>query len=130
MDSPKKTSDKVLYPELSYALQGAFYEVYNILGPGFREETYRRALIQELRLRGIPFETEKYYDIPYKSGIVDRYRADFVVDGKIIVELKSVVVMPPHFEAYLMSYLRASKLRVGYLVNFGAAKLHMERRIV
>jgi GxxExxY protein len=58
----KKTSDKVLYPELSYALQGAFYEVYNVLGPGFREETYQQALMQELRLRGIPFETEKYYD--------------------------------------------------------------------
>jgi GxxExxY protein len=130
MDTLKRTSDKVLYPELSYALQGAFYEVYNILGPGFREETYRQALMQELRLRGIPFETEKYYDIPYKSGIADRYRADFVIDDKIIVELKAVVAMPPHFEAYLMSYLRASKLRVGYLANFGAAKFQMERRIV
>jgi GxxExxY protein len=120
----------VLYPELSYALQGAFYEVYNVLGPGFREETYRQALMQELRLRGIPFDTEKYYDIPYKSGIADRYRADFVVDDKIIVELKAVVSMPPAFEAYLLSYLRASKLRVGYLVNFGAARLQTERRVV
>jgi len=84
----------------------------------------------ELRLRGIPFETEKYYDIPYKSSFADRYRADFVVDGKIIVELKAVVAMPPHCEAYLMSYLRASKLRLGYLVNFGAARLQVERRIV
>lgn len=130
MGTPKKTSDKVLYPELSYALQGAFYEVYNLLGPGFREETYRQALMQELRLRDIPFEAEKYYDIPYKSGLADRYRADFVVDGKIIVELKAVVAMPPHFEAYLMSYLRASKLRLGYLVNFGAARLQVERRII
>ena len=60
MGAEKRTSDKVLYPELSYALQGVFYEVYNVLGPGFREETYRQALMQELRLRGIPFETEKY----------------------------------------------------------------------
>jgi GxxExxY protein len=130
LGTAKRTSDKVLYPELSYALQGAFYEVYNVLGPGFREETYRQALMQELRLRSVPFETEKYYDIPYKSGVVDRYRADFVVDGKIIVELKAVVAMPPHFEAYLMSYLRASKLRLGYLVNFGAARLPVERRVV
>ncbi len=130
MGADRKTSDKVLYPELSYALQGAFYEVYNVLGPGFREETYRQALMQELRLRGIPFETEKYYDIPYKLGVADRYRADFVVDDKIIVELKAVVAMPPAFEAYLLSYLRASKLRVGYLVNFGAARLQVERRVV
>jgi GxxExxY protein len=130
MGAEKKTSDKVLYPELSYALQGAFYEVYNVLGPGFREETYRQALMQELQLRGIPFETEKYYDIPYKLGVADRYRADFVVDDKIIVELKAVVAMPPAFEAYLLSYLRASKLRVGYLVNFGAARLQLERRVV
>jgi GxxExxY protein len=58
VDAEKKTSDKVLYPERGYALQGAFFEVYNVLGPGFREETYRQALMQELRLRGIPFETE------------------------------------------------------------------------
>ena len=95
MGAEKRTSDKVSYPELSYALQGAFYEVYNVLGPGFREEMYRQALMQELRLRGIPFETEKYYDIPYKLGVADRYRADFVVDDKIIVELKAVDAMPP-----------------------------------
>ncbi len=130
MSSEKKTSDKVLYPELSYALQGAFYEVYNVLGPGFREETYRQALMRELRLRGIPFETEKYYDIPYKGDVADRYWADFVVDGKIIVELKAVIATPSHFEAYLLSYLHASKLRVGYLVNFGAARLQVERRVV
>jgi GxxExxY protein len=130
MGAGKRTSDKVLYSEVSYALQGAFDEVYNVLGPGFREETYRQALMQELRLRGIPFETEKYYDIPYKLGVADRYRADFVVDDKIIVELKAVVSMPPAFEAYLLSYLRASKLRVGYLVNFGAARLQVERRVV
>lgn len=130
MGVEKKTSDKVLYPELSYTLQGAFYEVYNVLGPGFREETYRQALMRELRLRGIPFETEKYYDIPYKGDVADRYRADFSVDGKIIVEVKAVVTMPPAFEAYLLSYLRASKLRVGYLVNFGAARFQMERRVV
>jgi GxxExxY protein len=53
-----------------------------------------------------------------------------VVDGKIIVELKAVVVLPPVFEAYLLSYLRASKLRVGYLVNFGAAKLQVKRRVM
>ena len=80
-----------------------------------------------MRLRGIPFATEKYYDIRYTSDMADRYRADFVVDGKIIVELKAVVTMPPHFEAYLMSYLRASKLRLGYLANFGAARLQVER---
>lgn len=67
---------------------------------------------------------------PYKGDVADRYRADFVVDDKIIVELKAVVAMPPHFEAYLLSYLRASKLRLGYLVNFGATKLQMERRVV
>ncbi len=130
MGTAKKTSDKVLHPELSYAVQGAFYEVYNMLGPGFREETYRQALMRELRSRGIPFETEKYYDICYKGDVIDRYRADIVIDGKIIAELKAVTIMPPHFEAYLLSYLRASQLRVGYLVNFGAARLQVERRVV
>ena len=123
-------SAKVLYPELSYSLRGVFYEVYNVLGPGFREETYRQAVIRELQCRGIPFTTEHYFDIDFKCEVIDRYRADLVVENKIIVELKAVVEMPPSFEAYLLSYLRASKLRVGYLVNFGAAEIQILRRIL
>jgi GxxExxY protein len=71
-----------------YALQRRFYEVYNVLGPGFREETYRQVAARELRSRN-SVETEKYYDIPYKGDDADRYRADFVVDDKIIVELRA-----------------------------------------
>ena len=106
-------SDKLLYADLSYKLQGVFFEVYNVLGPGFREETYRQAVMRELQRLGIPFKTEHYYDIDFKGGVIDRYRADLVVDDKIIVELKAVVEMPKSFVAYLLSYLRASKLRLG-----------------
>ena len=123
-------SSKVLYAELGYQLQGTFYEVYNVLGPGFREETYRQAVIRELTRHAIPFETERNYDIGFKGETIDRYRADLVIDDKVIIELKAVIEMPPHFEAYLLSYLRASKLRLGYRVNFGASKLQIVRRVL
>lgn len=123
-------SDKLLYAELSYKLQGIFFEVYHGLGPGFREETYRQAVMRELQRLGIPFKTEHYYDIEFKDGIIDRYRADLVADDKIIVEIKAVIEMPKSFVAYLLSYLKASKLRLGYLVNFGAAQLQTERRVL
>ena len=60
-------SSKMLYAELGYQLQGIFYEVCNVLGPGFREETYRQAVIRELKRHALSFETEGYYDIGFKG---------------------------------------------------------------
>ncbi len=113
-------SSSLLYPELTYELRGIFYDVYNTLGPGFREETYRQAVMRELRRHNIPFTTEQTFPIEFKGEIIDQYRADLVIDGKIVVELKAATEMPKRFEAYLLSYLKASKLRIGFLVNFGA----------
>lgn len=120
---------EIIEKELSYRLQGAIMEVYNTLGPGFREETYRRALILELNARGIPHEVEKGISIKYREQKIDEYRLDLVVDGKIVVELKAVSEMHSRFQAQLLSYLKASGLRLGILVNFGTDKLIMKRLV-
>ncbi len=119
----------LVYQELSYQIRGALYEVYNALGPGFREETYKLAVICELEQRGIPVAREVNFEIKYKDKFVDLYRADIVVDNKIILELKAMEELHPRHAAQLLSYLRASGLRVGLLVNFGGEQLKIVRRV-
>jgi GxxExxY protein len=118
---------EIIEKDLSYKLQGAFMEVHRELGPGFREETYKRALLIELRRRNLNFETEKAIPVRYHDEIIDEYRLDLLVEGKIIVELKAVPQLHPRFEAQLLSYLRAAQIKLGYLVNFGSDHLTMQR---
>jgi GxxExxY protein len=119
----------LLYKELSYKIRGCIFEVYNNIGPGFREETYKKAMQIELNNKEIDFETEKDIDIHYKDKKIDEYRLDLVVDNRIILELKAVSEMHPKYEAQLLSYLKASELKVGFLVNFGSDKLFIKRYI-
>jgi len=119
----------LLYEELSFRIRGALYEVYNTLGPGFREETYKLAVIHELEKREIPVAREVNFEIKYKDRVIDLYQADIVVDGKVILELKSVDVLHPRHSAQLLSYLKASGLRVGLLVNFGDEKCVIVRKV-
>jgi GxxExxY protein len=76
----------LVYEELSYQIRGVLYEVYNTLGPGFREETYKLAVINELRRQGKTVAREVEFEISYKGAVIDIYRADIVVDGKVILE--------------------------------------------
>jgi len=78
---------KLIHEELSYAIRGALYEVYDTLGPGFREETYKLAVLVELERRSLPFNREKIVDVVYKGRKIDTYRLDIIVDDKVILEL-------------------------------------------
>src|SRR5690349_7700238 len=109
----------LIYAELTYQIRGALLEVYNTLGPGFREETYKLAVLSELELRGLPVAREASFEIKYKNRVVDLYPADIVVDSKVILELKAAENLHPRHSAQLLSYLKASGLRVGLLANFG-----------
>lgn len=120
---------KILYKELAYQVVGAFYEVYNTLGPGFKESVYHNALAIEFTLRKIPFETNKKLSIKYKEQKAGIYEPDFVIDNKILVEIKAVPKMPRVYEKQLYYYLKGTEYKLGYLVNFGADKLEIERRI-
>ena len=105
-----------------YDFMGAAFEVYNVLGYGMAEEIYQQSLEIELGLRSIPFLSKATVDVAYKGReLSTKYQPDLLVFGEIVVELKAVKVLAPEHEAQLFNYLRISKKRVGYLINFGSA---------
>jgi GxxExxY protein len=115
-----------------YAIIGAAIEVYNVLGPGFLEAVYQEAFEIEFTDRGIPFELQKELRIFYKGRCLKKpYVADFVVFGKVIVEIKAIDYLTAHDEAQLLNYLKAIGMEVGVLINFGSAdKLEWKRRVL
>ena len=122
--------EKILYKELSYKLVGCFYKVYNTLGPGHKEDIYHKALKIELESSGIKNISQKKLKIIYNSKEIGFYQPDFIVEDKIIVEIKSVLLVPRVFEKQLYYYLKGSGYRLGYLVNFGSEKIDIRRRII
>jgi GxxExxY protein len=119
----------IIYKELSYAVVGAAMEVHRILGPGYLEAVYQAALAHELTLRGINFEQFKRLPVTYKSVSVGDYEADFVVEDKIILEIKAVSTWHPKHEAQAINYLTATGLRLAILLNFGADSLQHKRLV-
>jgi GxxExxY protein len=104
--------------ELARRVLGAAIEVHRLLAPGFLESIYRRALCHELSLRGLPFEFEQELLVPYKSIQIPGQRFDILVAGRILLELKTVEALAPIHQAQLLSYLKATGLRLGFLINF------------
>jgi len=104
--------------ELARKVIGAAIEVHRHLGPGFIDSIYRRALCHELTLLGIPYEDEKPILVPYKHIHIPGQRLDILVAGRIILELKTVEEFAPIHLAKLISYLKATGLRLGFLINF------------
>ena len=118
----------LLYPEESYKIAGAIYEVHKELGPGLLEKVYQEALEKELKLQGIPFEREKSFTIMYKGEELEqKYIADFVCYNKIVVELKAVDELLPVHQAQVINYLAITGYQLGLLVNFNAEKVKPER---
>jgi len=116
-----------LYQDLTYKLRGIFFEVYNQLGPGLPEKIYQRAVVQELKIQKISYETEKIIVIKYKDVKVGQQRLDLVVDNKIIIEIKATDNMHPLFERQTFTYLKASGYKLALLVNFGGDKIIIKR---
>ena len=121
---------KLLHKDITYAIIGACMEVHRILGPGFLESVYQTALAHELELRGISINEQARLQVAYKDIVAGEYRADFVVDDKVIVEIKAVSQLTEIHEAQLINYLKATGYKVGLLINFGASSLEHIRRIV
>ena len=110
----------LIYNEESYAINGAAMYVYNHLGFGFLEAVYQEALEIEFQRRGIPYEREKELTINYDGvELKQKYKADFVCYGKIIVELKAVSELDSAHRAQVYNYLHATGYRLGLLLNFG-----------
>lgn len=118
----------MVYKKESYDICGAMFAVHKELGCGFLERVYQDALEIEFQERGIPYEREKEIQIMYKGKpLGNPYRADFVCYCKIIVELKAVSETTGVHRAQILNYLKATKMKLGILANFGERFLTPER---
>jgi len=115
--------------DVTYAINGAVFEVSRILGPGFLEKVYQNALLIELKKRGLKVQNEVPINVFYKEEVVGQYIADILVEERVIVELKTVEKLDKVHEAQLLNYLKATGIRVGLLVNFKRKKAEIKRMV-
>ena len=132
MKNTDKTDKYFPHKELSYQVIGVIYAVRNTYGSGQKELVYQNALAEELERQNISFKREVTIKItsPYTGKTMGNYKLDFVIDGKIILEVKAVKFTPTKMEQQLYSYLRSTSYEVGYLVNFGSTRLYLKRVIL
>jgi len=116
------------HEELTEKIIGVFYRVYNELGYGFLEKVYERALAFEFKKEGLVFERQVPIKVLYKGEVMGDYVADFIVDGKVIVEVKALQEVGGAEGAQLLNYLRATGNSVGLLLNFGR-KAEVKRKV-
>ena len=121
-------NNKYLHQELTGRIIHCCMDVHNELGCGFLEKVYQEALEIVLKEEGINYEREKHLPIQFRGTILQcDYIADFVIDNKVIVELKAVPALDSLFEAQVINYLRATGLQVALLINFGQKDLQIKR---
>ena len=119
----------LIYSELSYKLRGFFFKIYNEIGPGFKEEVYVRALVKLLDEEKIPCNQEQEFPLNFHNKKIGYTKLDLVIDNKIIIEVKAVDILHTTFEKQTLSYLKATGLKLAFLVNFGNSKLEKKRFI-
>ena len=107
---------------MSRVLDCAF-NVHRVLGPGFKESIYQRAICLEMDSRGLRFECEKKIDVRYKDWVIPGQRVDLLVEGKVLVEVKAIPHLRKIHSSQVYSYLKTMDLRVGLLLNFKAQML-------
>ncbi|MDP3948461.1 MAG: GxxExxY protein [bacterium] len=120
-------NDNFLYGDLTYKIRGAAFEVWNKVGPGFRESIYQKSLETELKKQGINFVTQPTLRIEYENKAVGDYRPDLVIDDKVLVELKALPFIGDTEKKQAWSYLKGSSYKLALLINFGPKKVEVER---
>jgi GxxExxY protein len=127
----ESTNEKILEADLCYQIVGAIYNVANKYGRGLKEQIYQKALTEELAKMGLHFESQKRINIySLDTGkILGVYIPDFVVEDKVVIEIKSSNFTLKRDIDQLRSYLRASIYEIAYLVNFGTRKFDIRRMI-
>ena len=114
--------------ELTEKIISCCFLVHSQIGPGFKVEIYGRALIIALGDAHLKFSKEKEFDVRFNSQLVGVFRCDFLIEEKIILEIKAVTgIMPVLFRQQVLSYLKASKVKTGLLVNFGNKSCEVKR---
>src|SRR3989344_4279262 len=121
--------NSLLYEDLSYKVRGAIFEVRKQLGSGHKENVYQKALEIEFKNQGIPYEKEKNLDVSYKGQKVGIYKPDFLVDNKIIIELKALPFLGKREEKQVWHYLLGTNHKLALLVNFSPIGADIKRII-
>lgn len=125
----KPINTDLLYADLTYIIRRAIFNVYNSLGFGHKENVYQKSLEKEFKTLDIPYMKEVSLKVSYKGEVVGNYRPDFVVNEKVIIEIKALEFMPKAIESQLLNYLKATGYSLGLLVNFGGTKVIIKRLI-
>jgi GxxExxY protein len=113
--------------EITDQITGAAFEVHSVLGYGFLEKVYQRAMQVELINRGLKAERESAIKVKYKGAVVGEYEADLLVADQVIVELKVAKEYQKADEAQLLNELKATGIKIGLLINFGRSKVEFSR---
>src|SRR5262249_39470906 len=115
------------YEDITRRIIAAAMHVYNKLGSGFNEELYDRAMRVALEMQGLGFESQKTVEIFFEGAAVGLYYLDFLVEGKVVVELKALPELNSSHLAQTITYLTGTGCEVGLLINFGTSKLEWRR---
>lgn len=112
-------STELKFAELTEKIIGTFYDVYNELGYGFLESVYEASLVIALRQLGLAIERQVPVPVWFRRHRIGEFRADILVERKVLIEVKSARALDPAHEAQLLHYLKATEIEIGLLVNFG-----------
>ncbi len=118
---------EILYKELSYKIIGAIFKVFNTLGHGYREQYYQRALAHEFDKLGLVYQKEIEIPLEYEGKKAGKYRLDFLIENKIVLELKVASRFYAQDSKQIYSYLKAAKLRLGILTLFSKTGVRYKR---
>lgn len=120
----------LIYPELSYLLMGLFFKIHNELGPSYQEKHYQRAIELKLKKNDINYVREKEIELLYEDSSLGKFYADFVIESKIIIEVKKSRFITQEDTRQLYRYLKATELKLGIIVNFGRTDKLQYKRII
>ena len=122
--------DRILYRELSYQIVGLAMQVHSELGYGFLEKVYENALAYEIRKNGLEVEQQKEIKVYYENVEVGNYDADILVEGKVLIELKAVKNLDDVHRAQCLNYLKATRIKLCLLINFGNPPVEIKRLVL
>jgi GxxExxY protein len=119
----RETLKEYPFKDITEKIISCAIEVHSSLGPGLLENLYEEAMEHELKSRGIAYKRQKELELKYKGNPIGNYRLDYLIENKVIVELKCVEAIKGIHVAQVLTYLKAENLRVGLLINFNVDKL-------
>lgn len=119
--------EKLIYPELSYQIMGILFEVHNKLGTKYQEKHYQNAIESKLKELDIPYQREAKINVKFNDEDLGEFHADFIIDNKLILELKKVWKITQDDIKQVLRYLDALKLKLGIIANFKHKRLEYRR---